>query len=162
MKRLLSAFAATTILAGCAATPEPIVTAPAPEVAVVPVASPAPAAPRPELGSFGFDAAGMNRSVEPGHDWVEFANGNYLRTLEIPADRSSFGAFNVLDELSRTRTRGIIEEAAKQNAAEGTNAQKVGDFYKSFMDEAAIEARGAAPLAATLQPFLAASSMKDL
>ena len=161
MKRLLLAFAATTALAGCATTPAPVETAavdPAPATANV---AAAPAAPKPELGTFGIDTAGLNRTVAPGQDWVEFANGTYLRNLEIPADRSSFGAFNTLDDLSRTRTRGIIEEAAASTAAAGTNAQKVGDFYKSFMDEAAIEQRGAAPLAEDLQPFLAARTKAD-
>jgi putative endopeptidase len=162
MKRLLLALAATTVLAGCAAADRGLDTAAAAAAEPAPVtAAAAPASPQPEIGTFGFDVAGMNRAVEPGHDWVEFANGNYLRTLEIPADRSSFGMFNRLDELSRTRTRGIIEEAAKQDAADGTNAQKVGDFYNSFMDEAAIEARGAAPLASALQPFLASSSKSE-
>jgi putative endopeptidase len=161
MKRLLSALAATTILAGCATSaPEanPQIAPVVEPVAVQPAAAPAP---KPEIGTFGFDAAGMNRSVEPGHDWVEFANGTYLRTLDIPADRSSFGMFNRLDELSRTRTRGIIEEAAKLKAADGSNAQKVGDFYSAFLDEAGIEARGTAPLASSLQPFLAARSKSD-
>ena len=161
MKRLLLALAATTALAGCATTPAPVETAavdPAPATSKV---AAAPAAPKPELGTFGIDTAGLNRTVAPGQDWVEFANGTYLRNLEIPADRSSFGAFNTLDDLSRTRTRGIIEEAAASTAAAGTNAQKVGDFYKSFMDEAAIEQRGAAPLAEDLQPFLAARTKAD-
>jgi putative endopeptidase len=161
MKRLLLALAATTALAGCATTPAPVETAavdPAPATANV---AAAPAAPKPELGTFGIDTAGLNRTVAPGQDWVEFANGTYLRNLEIPADRSSFGAFNTLDDLSRTRTRGIIEEAAASTAAAGTNAQKVGDFYKSFMDEAAIEQRGAAPLAEDLQPFLTARTKAD-
>jgi putative endopeptidase len=160
MKRLLVCLAASTVLAGCATTSAPVnVAAPAAEPAAT--AATPKAAPRPQLGTFGFDTAGMNRSVEPGHDWVEFANGTYLRTLEIPADRSSFGAFNTLDDLSRTRTRGIIEEAAAATAAPGTNAQKVGDYYKAFMDEAAIEQRGAAPLAEDLAPFLAARTKAE-
>lgn len=159
MKQLLACLAASTILAGCATTPTPSADAPAVAEAT-PVAA-APVAPKPELGTFGVDTAGMNREMSPGQDWVEFANGTYLRTLEIPADRSSFGAFNTLDDLSRTRTRAIIEEAGATTAASGTNAQKVGDFYKSFMDEAAIEQRGAAPLAENLQPFLAARTKTD-
>lgn len=162
MKQLLLCLAATTALAGCATSPAPVETASAEPVvpAEAPVVAAAPA-PKPEIGTFGFDVAGMNRAVAPGQDWVEFANGTYLRQLEIPADRSSFGMFNRLDELSRERTRTIIEEAAKQSGAAGTNAQKVGDFYNSFMDEAAIEQRGAAPLAASLQPFLAARTKSD-
>lgn len=162
MKRLLVCLAATTILAGCATNSAPVEVAAAPAAAEpAQVAAAAPATPKPELGTFGIDTAGLNRAVAPGQDWVEFANGTYLRNLEIPADRSSFGAFNTLDDLSRTRTRGIIEEAAASTAAPGTNAQKVGDFYKSFMDEAAIEQRGAAPLAEDLQPFLAARTKAD-
>jgi putative endopeptidase len=161
MKRLLLSLAVTTALAGCATTSEPVETAAAPTTAEPASAAPATAAPRPEIGTFGFDVSGMNRNVHPGHDWVEHASGNFLRTLEIPADRSSFGMFNRLDELSRERTRGIIEEAAKQNAAAGTNAQRVGDFYNAFLDEAAIEARGAAPLASSLQPFVTARTKSD-
>ena len=161
MKRLLLTLAATTSLAGCATIAPTAAEAPVAPASAEPTLAPAPAAPRSEIGSFGFDVAGMNRQVHPGHDWVEFANGNYLRTLEIPADRASFGMFNKLDELSRERTRGIIEEAAKQNAAAGTNARRVGDFYNAFMDEAAIEARGSAPLAQSLRPFLAARTKSD-
>nr|WP_314447046.1 M13 family metallopeptidase [uncultured Sphingomonas sp.] len=161
MKQLLACLAATTVLAGCATNTG----APVDVAAATPAAAePAPvvaAAPKPQLGTFGIDTAGLNREVAPGQDWVEFANGTYLRNLEIPADRSSFGAFNTLDDLSRTRTRGIIEEAAASSAAAGSNAQKVGDYYKSFMDEAAIEQRGAAPLAEDLQPFLAARTKAD-
>jgi putative endopeptidase len=159
MKRLLSCLAATTILAGCATTPAAVETAAAP--AEAPLAAAEPARPAPQLGTFGFDTAGMNRATAPGHDWVEFANGTYMRTLEIPSDRASFGAFNTLDDMSRTRTRAIIEEAAQSRSAAGTNAQKVGDYYTAFMNEAAIEARGAAPLAADLRPFLDARTKAD-
>lgn len=162
MKQLLVCLAATTILAGCATDPAPVEVAATPTAAQpVQVAEAAPVAPKPLLGTFGIDTAGLNRAVAPGQDWVEFANGTYLRNLEIPADRSSFGAFNTLDDLSRTRTRGIIEEAAAAPATPGTNAQKVGDFYKSFMDEAAIEQRGVAPLSEDLQPFMAARTKAD-
>ena len=157
MTRLVALLAAGTILSGCA-TQEPIAAA---SVSVAPVAEAPPvvaSAAKPEIGTFGFDIAGMDRSVAPGDDWVQFANGTYLRTLEIPADKAAYGMFNRLDELSRERTRAIIEEAARSNPQAGTNGQKVGDFYNSFMDEAAIEARGAAPLVEDLAPFHAAST----
>jgi predicted metalloendopeptidase len=69
---------------------------------------------KPEIGSFGFDIAGMDRSVRPGDDFVAFAGGNYLKALEIPADRSNYGMFTRLTELSQTRTRGIVEAAILQ------------------------------------------------
>ena len=99
----------------------------------------------PKFGSWGVDLDGMDRSVKPGDDFYKFVNGNWDAKTEIPADRSSWGGFAVLRNLSDERTRAIIEASAKQNAPAGSVAQKVGDFYASFMDEAAIEARGFTP-----------------
>src|SRR5687768_171879 len=155
MVRVIMILAAGTALAGCAARPlPPAVVSTDAELATTVEA--APTEVKPEIGTFGFDTDGMDRSVRPGDDWVQFANGTYLRTLEIPADKAAYGMFNKLDDLSRERTRKIIEAAAAANAPVGTNAQKVGHFYSSFMDEAAIEARGAAPLIEDLGPFRAA------
>nr|WP_310523148.1 M13 family metallopeptidase [Polymorphobacter sp.] len=112
----------------------------------VPFAAAAAGEAKPELGSFGFDVAGMERSVTPGNDWVRFANGGYTDKLEIPADKSNYGMFTKLRDLSQERTRAIIETAAKKSGAPGSEAQKVGDFYASFMDEAGIEAKGLAPV----------------
>src|ERR1044072_5123029 len=64
---------------------------------------------------------------------------------QTPADRSNYGMFIVLDDLSRTRTRAILEEAARRPGS------RIGDFYASFMDEAAVNAAGIAPL----RPMLA-------
>ncbi|GGI92804.1 zinc metalloprotease [Polymorphobacter multimanifer] len=125
------------------------------------VAVPSLAAEKPELGTFGFDVAGMDRGVKPGDDFYQFANGAYLKALEIPADKSSFGMFHKLDDLSRERTRVIIEEAAASGGAPGTlggtAARKVGDYFAGFMDEAAIEAKGLAPV----QPYLDAIAKVD-
>ncbi|MGI8704881.1 MAG: M13 family metallopeptidase [Sphingomicrobium sp.] len=159
MRSLFVILAAGTILSACATRTAEI----PPPPAQAAEAAPAPVAPdaKPEIGTFGFDTAGMDRSTAPGEDWVQFANGTYLRTLEIPSDRASYGMFNRLDELSRERTRVIIEEAARAQAPVGTNARKVGDFYNAFMDEAAIEARGAAPLVEDLAPFRDAADKAD-
>ena len=109
------------------------------------------AAGKPQLGDFGFDAAGMDRSVAPGDDFYKFANGTWDRNTQIPEDRSSWGGFGVLRDLSDQRTREVIEESAGATATAGSSTQKVGDYYASFMDEAAIEAKGLTPL----QPFFA-------
>ena len=95
---------------------------------------------------FGYDAAGMDKSVTPGNDWGRYANGAYLDKLEIPADRSNYGMFTKLRDLSQERTREIVEAAAAKPGAKGTEAQKVGDYYASYMDEAGIEAKGLAPV----------------
>lgn len=98
----------------------------------------------PQIGAFGFDLAGMDRTVDPGDSFYRFANGNWDRVTEIPADRSNYGMFTMLEDLSRTRTHEILEEAAR------TPGTRMGDFYASFMDEAAVNAAGLTPL----QPML--------
>ena len=142
MKRLIVLLAAGTALAGCSASPPPEVAAP---VAPAEAAPPPPApAPRPELGTFGFDPTGMDRSVQPGDNFYMFANGTWAKNTPIPADKSNYGMFTKLDDLSKERTRVIIEEAAKDPNS------KIGNAYNSFLDTAAIEARGLAPI----QPWL--------
>ncbi len=116
----------------------------------------------PKFGNWGVDLDGMDRSVKPGDDFYKFVNGNWDAKTEIPADRSSWGGFAVLRNLSDERTRAIIEGSAKQNAPAGSVAQKVGDFYASFMDEAAIEARGLAPVQPMLAKIDGLQSREDL
>ncbi len=133
---LLLASAAPLLLAGCAASE-------AAETKTV--ETPATAPGKPQIGSFGFDMAGMDRSVAPGDDFYAYANGEWARTTVIPADKSNFGMFGVLDDLSKERTRGILE-SAKTNPD-----SKIGRAYAAFLDAATVEARGMAPI----QPWLA-------
>jgi putative endopeptidase len=100
------------------------------------------------FGAWGFDLAGRDTSVKPGDDFNEYANGTYLRTTEIPADKSRFGPFDVLYENAQSQLKSIIETSAANPANE--NARKVGALYASFMDETKIEQLGATPLAADL------------
>jgi putative endopeptidase len=121
----------------------------APDKAADTAATPAaatPAAPTtPTLGEFGIDTTAMDTSVAPGDDFFAYANGNWVKTFEIPADRSRYNSFTVLTEKALERTRAIIESAAADTAA-GGDTRKVGDAYQAFMDEAAIEGRGLAPV----------------
>lgn len=100
------------------------------------------------FGAWGFDLAGRDTSVKPGDDFNEYANGTYLRTTEIPADKARFGPFDVLYENAQAQLKSIIEASAANPV--NANAQKVGALYASFMDEARIEQLGATPLAADL------------
>jgi len=102
----------------------------------------------------GIDLAGIDRSVAPGDDFFAYANGTWLKTTEIPADRAAWGSFAVLAEEANRRTQELIQEAAAAGAGGATaaDARKVGDFYLAFMDEAAIEAKGKTPI----EPELAA------
>jgi putative endopeptidase len=118
--------------------------------AMVKVAAAGTAASKPVFGTFGMDTEGMNKAVKPGDDFFAFANGTWAAKTEIPADKASHGGFGILRDLSDTRTRGIIESVAAAKNALGSSGQKVGDYFASFMDEAAIEAKGVAPLAPLL------------
>ncbi|TLY52787.1 MAG: M13 family metallopeptidase [Gammaproteobacteria bacterium] len=94
----------------------------------------------------GIDLAGIDRAVAPGDDFFAYANGTWDKSAEIPADRSSWGVSGELTEKTNQQVRELLEGAASGTAAPGSNAQKVGDFYASYMGEAAIEAKGIAPL----------------
>lgn len=100
------------------------------------------------FGTWGFDLAGRDTAVKPGDDFNEYANGTYLRTTEIPADKSRFGPFDVLYENAQAQLKSIIEASAANPV--NANAQKVGALYASFMDEARINQLAATPLAADL------------
>ncbi|MDP3748056.1 MAG: M13-type metalloendopeptidase [Phenylobacterium sp.] len=115
----------------------------------------------PRMGPWGFDAAGRDLSVAPSKDFFDYANGTYLNKLEIPADRSRYGAFDALNELSQNRMRAVVEKAAANPGATGEEA-KIGAFYRSFVDEAAVETLGAKPLAGDLATIRAIKSQDEM
>lgn len=117
---------------------------------------------KPKYGTFGFDVGGMDRSVAPGDDFYDYANGGWMKSTEIPADRGSYNTFGVLSDLASERTRAILEDAAGGKAPAGSNERKIGDYYASFMDEAAIETAGAAPLKPELARIAAIRTRADL
>lgn len=130
-------------------------TTPEPVAVESPVAPTAPSGPRPQIGSWGFDSAGMDPTVSPGTSFHRYASGTWLKNTKIPDDKSNYGMFTVLSDVSEQRTRAIIEAAAASGGAPGSEEQQVGDFYKSFMDEAAVEAAGVAPIQADLDAIAA-------
>ncbi len=140
----------SAVLLGCGSRSKPrAVMSPAPEGPTASAAAPAPApvapaaAPRPAIGEWGFDLAGMDRSVAPGANFYRYANGAWLASTVIPDDRSSVSVFSVLTDQSDERSRQIIESAS---GAPGSDGQRIGDYYRTFMDEDAIEAQGIAPI----------------
>jgi predicted metalloendopeptidase len=108
----------------------------------------------------GIDLAGIDKSVAPGDNFFAFANGTWVNTTEIPPDRASYGTGQMLAELTATRTRGIIEDVSKNPQSD--EARKVGDYYATFMDETAIEAKGAAPLKPDLDRIAAIKDKNEL
>ncbi|TPG14553.1 M13 family metallopeptidase [Sphingomonas oligophenolica] len=100
------------------------------------------AAAGPQIGKWGFDEAGMEKTVAPGDDFYGYTNGTWAKDTAIPADKSSYGAFDVLADLSRDRTRKILEQAT------GT---KIGTAYTTYLDTKTIDAKGLDPI----KPWLA-------
>jgi putative endopeptidase len=100
--------------------------------------------------SKGFDPSRMDTSAQACTDFFQYANGNWIKTTEIPADKSRFGSFDILLDRNRDIMREVLEAAAKDSkAARGSDSQLIGDFYTACMDEAAIEKADAKPL----QPY---------
>lgn len=134
-KPLLASFSCALVLAACA---------------VPPSAPPAQTTAAPALRS-GVYSQNLDKAVRPQDDFYRFVNGQWLTSVSIPADRSNYGAFSLLEDGAERDLKAILEEAAAVNAPAGSDAQKVGDLYASFLDEATIEARGLTPLAAELK-----------
>lgn len=104
-----------------------------------------------------------DRSVRPQDDLFQYVNGNWYNNTEIPSDMSSYGAFRILHEENELRLRDIIEEAqAADDVTPGSNTQKLGDFYTSFMDEERIESLGLEPIQDELDMISGASSHEQL
>lgn len=119
------------------------------------------AAPELALGS-GIDLDYMDKSIAPGDDFYRYVNGTWLANTEIPADQSNYGAFSVLADEAEEHLRTLIEEAAATDAAIGSDSQKVGDFYQSFMNENLIENLGSNPLAASLAEIAAVANKDEM
>ena len=113
------------------------------------------------FGSFGLDLSGRDTSVKPGADWNRYANGAWDQRTPIPADRSSYGMFTVLADLSEARTRTIVQEAAA-GRVDDPDAGKIGGLYASFMDEARINSLDVAPMYADLKAIRDARSKAEL
>ncbi len=139
MKTVLVAglLAASAITGVTAALSQSTTAAPA---AVQPATAEAAAKAGPTFGTFGFDEQGMDRTVAPGDDFYAYANGGWAKATPIPADKSNYGSFNLLSDLSESRTRGILDAAAKDPQS------KIGRAYATFLDTGTIEAKGLAPI----------------
>lgn len=125
--------------------------------AATPAAAEAAAAP----GS-GIDLAGIDKAVQPGDDFDEYANGAWKKATEIPADRASISTGFYVFEKAEKRLSDLIQGFDKANPAAGSNERKIADYYAAYMDEAGIEARGLAPLQASLDKVAAIADAAGL
>jgi putative endopeptidase len=113
----------------------------------------------PRYGTFGVDLAAQKSSVKPGDDFWTFVNGGWNDKTEIDADRASAGVGVLLVDQAEIQVKDLLADLAKDPNLFGAKGKQIGDLYASWMDEAGIEKRGAAPLA----PYLARiAAVKDL
>jgi predicted metalloendopeptidase len=112
--------------------------------------------------SWGFALTNLDHTCKPCDDFYQFAMGGWMKANSIPAEYSTWGSFSVLRDKNLSGMRAILESAANAKAAAGSNERKIGDFYTSCMDTAAIEAAGSKPLAADLAAVDAIQDRKGL
>jgi putative endopeptidase len=109
-----------------------------------------------------FSTAYMDTSVPPGVDFARYAWGSWSSENPPPADKSRWGAIGELDQYNQACLKAILEAAASKPHEPGSIEQKVGDFFGSAMDTAAIDAAGTKPIAADLDRIAAIRNQTDL
>ena len=110
----------------------------------------------------GIEVSNFDTNVRPQDDLFRAINGKWLNEFELPADKSNYGSFTKLTEDSRSNVKAIIEEASKGNAKKGSDAQKVGDLYKSYMNVDLLNEIGVAPLKPEFAKIDAIDNVSDL
>ena len=167
-KRLLVAFALVWVSLTAATAQQ------APSRPASPAAPARPATPAPPASASGLQLDALDRSADACTDFYQFACGSWVAKNPVPADRSSFGRFDELQERNNETLHKILEAAAaggdpstssgssRASSRDDADAKKIGDYYASCMDEPAIDAKGAAPLDPLLKKIAALSSVNDL
>ncbi len=113
-------------------------------------------------GDWGLDLSLRNEDIDPGDDFYAYANGKWLDTFEIPADRTRYGSFTLLAEKSEQRVRNIIQELADAEPDPSTLEGKVASVYNAYMDTSRIDAAGLTPATPYLSKIKGMSSREDL
>jgi putative endopeptidase len=109
-----------------------------------------------------FSVDMLDKSIDPCNDFYAYACSKWLAKNPIPSDRSSWGRFNELQQRGEFIVRDILEKASVEAPGRSANQQKIGDYYASCMDEAAIEKAGTKPLQRDFQTIAAMKSKADL
>ena len=110
----------------------------------------------------GVDQTLIERSAKPGDDFNTYANGEWIKTATIPADRSSIGVGLDVSKVAEARTADIIRTAGAARGRSGSDTQRIADYYMGYNDTKAIEARGIAPIKAMLVPIIALRTKSQL
>src|SRR3989475_3449106 len=127
-------------------------------LACVPLRAAEPARPVPPRFSAGY----MDKSVDPRADFARYAFGAWQKMNPVPPDKARWGSFNELEQFNQRSLKGILEAAAARTHKPGPVEQKVGDFFKSAMDTAAVDAAGLKPVEADLARVAAIASSSEL
>jgi len=115
---------------------------------------------KPEI--HGIAVANMDGSVKPGDDFYHYANGDWIKRTEIPADHEQVSVFTPLRDQTDKRVGDLITESARRGAASGGQSRRVADLFNSYMDEAGIEAKGLSPLRPHLDAIVAIHDKREL
>ena len=118
-------------------------------------------AKKEELTS-GISKKNMDAKVKPGDNFANYVNGTWYKNTKIPADKAGYGAFDMLYDQSQKDVKAIIEDAAKGSNADGSDKQKIGDYYASFMNRKDRDAKGITPIQPELKAIDAIASYTDL
>jgi putative endopeptidase len=118
----------------------------------------APLGPKPELGSFGIELSNGDSAVKPGDDFYRRVNGHWLKSYQLKPDEMRFGAFVKLQYRSEDQVKAIVDEITSRPTTPGSIEQKIADYFKSYLDKAALNAKGIAPLKPDIERI---SAIKD-
>ncbi len=149
--RLMKLLTLTTMLTALAALPA---------LAQDAAAAPDPLA-TPHFGAWGIDLTGMDTSIKPGDDFFGYVNGKANARMDIPADKTSNGVNEILEDLSENRSRAIVEDLAGKTGLTGDDA-KIAALYNAMMDTGTVEKLDAAPLKPTLDAIAAIQTRDDM
>ena len=120
------------------------------------------AAEQPAANAAGIDLTAMDKSVKPGDDFFAYANGNWVKRTEIPADRSSVGGFYIADQEREKNSTALFDSILKANAAANTDQGRIANYYNAYLNTGAIDQAGMAPAKADLDAIAAIADKGQL
>jgi putative endopeptidase len=110
----------------------------------------------------GINKKNMDTLVSPGDNFASYVNGTWYKNTKIPADKASYGAFDLLYDQSQKDVKAIIEDAAKSDNADGSDKQKIGDYFAAFMNRKDRDAKGIKPIQPDLKAIDLIANYTDL